>query len=83
MEPNTQDIDMDAINEAIQRREQGGVPSQPAPQPQVPTPAPTGAGVPSMGMPTQGTGLATETKESSLIVKGLIERLKQFSTTPQ
>ena len=75
----SQAIDMQAIQEAMDRRRNGTM--QPGLQPQVgaqPMPAQSSQPMPSEpAMPMGGT--PPETKESSIIVKALIERLKQYS----
>lgn len=76
MEP--QGIDTQAIQEAIDRRRNGSMqPQGGMPQGEQPMPAPETAMSPPTGMPMGGT--PPETKESSIIVKALIDRLKQYS----
>lgn len=71
-------IDMQAIQEAMERRKNGSMqPASPQGMPMGGQPAP------SQPMPEQApampAGAPPETKESSVIVKALIDRLKQYS----
>ena len=73
MEP--QAIDMQAIQEAMDRRKNGTMQSAPQPQPAMPPSMPTTA----PAVESTPVGAPPETKESSVIVKALIDRLKQYS----
>jgi hypothetical protein len=77
-------IDMEAIQEALQRRKDGTLPPVPQGQP-MPQDMPMGQEAPmpmEQGMPAPvSAGLPPQSDESTLIVKGLIDRLKQFGKT--
>lgn len=91
MNPQEQAVDIQAIQDAIERRKNGTLRppvqdpmQQPAPTaPQQPAqPAQPVQAAPSMvqpqAAPSTGSG-AVETQESNIIVKGLIDRLKKFT----